>query len=264
MSPLWAEKKLVHFLSIWGPIILSHGHINSATEKARALAAEPSPLFTVPGAIQQGSRFPSSAGEQDWVSLGVRSKRKGGKGTFFSMLVTFTVELNSPQLGRMENSDSLSHSWNNESHHPWRAGWLWLWGPAGEPCLAEWLFTGQGRERAKGKRSQQWTEGWAQSSVPKGSQAGFLGPPECQGARGLARSLAPVAGNHSAMRIKTSRGPCAALGRFLFPLWERSRFQTAFKHNTVSSKEEMKPFKSSVLHVVPSPAAFKLHRSLLL
>lgn len=35
-SPLWAQKKLVHFLSIWGPIILSHGHINSATEKARA------------------------------------------------------------------------------------------------------------------------------------------------------------------------------------------------------------------------------------
>lgn len=51
---------------------------------------------------------------------------------------------------------------------------------------------------------------------------------------------------------------CSFRADFSFPLWEKSRFQTAFKHNTVSSKEEMKPFKSSVLHVVPSPAAFKL------
>lgn len=36
MSLLWAEKKSVYFFSIWGPIILSHGHITSATEKARA------------------------------------------------------------------------------------------------------------------------------------------------------------------------------------------------------------------------------------
>lgn len=39
---------------------------------------------------------------------GVGSKRKGGKGTFFSMLVSFFVELNS-QSGRRENSDSLHH-----------------------------------------------------------------------------------------------------------------------------------------------------------
>lgn len=78
----------------------------------------------------------------------------------------------------------------------------------------------QGRE-GKGQRENVHSSelrGWAQSSVPKGSQAGFLGPPECQGARVLARSLARVAGNHSAMRIKTSRGPCAALGQISLPL----------------------------------------------
>lgn len=51
---------------------------------------------------------------------------------------------------------------------------------------------------------------------------------------------------------------CSFRADFYFPLWWRSRFRTAFKHNMVSSKEEMKPFKSSALRVVPSPAALGL------
>ena len=51
---------------------------------------------------------------------------------------------------------------------------------------------------------------------------------------------------------------CSFRADFYFPLWWRSRFRTAFKHNTVSSKEEMNPFKSSALRVVPSPAALGL------
>lgn len=192
MSPLWAEKKLVHFLSIWGPIILSHDHINSAMEKARALAAKPSPLFTVPGTIQQGSRFPSNAGGQDRVSSGVGSKRKGGKGTFFSMLVTFFVELSSPQLGRMENSDSpMHHVENNEFHHPGRADWLWLWAPVGEHCLAEW-------PPGKGKTFTvvNWVCGFRAQSPWSPSRASW-GPlnvrePQCL----LACLLTQVAGNH--------------------------------------------------------------------
>jgi hypothetical protein len=59
MSPLWAKKKLVHFSGIWGPIILSHGHINSLL-KVQELSSVAKPWFIVSGTTGQGRRSASS------------------------------------------------------------------------------------------------------------------------------------------------------------------------------------------------------------
>lgn len=60
------------------------------------------------------------------------------------------------------------------------------------------------------------------------------------------------------MRIKTSRGPCAALGQVSISPCGGEAASKLHSNNTVSSKEEMKPFKSSALGAVRSPAALSL------
>lgn len=71
-----------------------------------------------------------------------------GEGTFFSVLVTFSLEFNSPQLGRMKNSDFLYLFQNNETYTPegrlaavvssgWRLG-AWLRCCSAKGCWSHW------------------------------------------------------------------------------------------------------------------------------
>lgn len=170
-----------------------------------------------------------------------------GEETFSSIPITFSLEFNSSQLGRMKNSDFLYLFWNNKPHTP-REGRLPMavgsgWG------LWTWL---RGRS-SKGS----WSQWRMQSPVPTGSQSGFLGPPDV----GEPCHLLVGSGGRKSLSYedKDSLGSlCSFRADFYFPVWWGSRFQAASKHNTVPSDEEMKPFKSSVPHVVPSPAAFRL------
>lgn len=64
MSPLWAEKKLVHFLSVWGPIILSHGHINCATERLE-LGSAANLMAHSAWSYQAGKQDPANTGQRE-------------------------------------------------------------------------------------------------------------------------------------------------------------------------------------------------------
>lgn len=171
MSPLWTEKKLVHFLSIWGPLILSHGHINSATENARAWQhSQPS----VPSAwhSEAGGRSPSNAGQQDGVVCpwGWTALPRGGEiifNTYFLFIMQFSP------VGK-----------DAKFWLPLLLLKQWTQLPR-EGRLAVAVGSGWGANSAKGSRSHWWTR----SPVPTGW--GFLGPPEC-----WEPCSSLVAGNH--------------------------------------------------------------------
>lgn len=232
MSPLWTEKKLVHFLSIWGPLILSHGHINSATEKARAWQHS-QPSVSSGWHYGAGGRPPSNAGQQDGVPLGLDCPAKG-RGDYFQCLLSLYNSI----LPNREGCKILTSFTSSKTMNPTS--------PGGQVSCGRGL--------------------WLRSQLSKGKQVTLVNSepsPHWLGLPGASRMLGALqlAGGRKSLSYEDkdpSGSLCNFRAHFCFPLWWGSRFQTAFKHNTVPSKEEMKPFKSSVSHVVPSPAAFRL------
>lgn len=182
MSPLWARKKLVHFLRIRGLIILSHSHINAAPEKA--WARQHSQAQVSQGLAQTGGEVGFTQTRDSQTVCPGGGLPGGAGGTVCSLPATFSIVWFSPR--NILISCTSSKTMNPLS---WEGRLAVAAGLAGE----NWPGWAAAQQREAVHRAN-W--GRAQSPVPRGPQPGFLGPPECQGAPMLARSLAPVAGNH--------------------------------------------------------------------
>lgn len=105
---------------------------------------------------------------------------------------------------------------------------------------------------AKGRCWQQWTDGMGSEPSPHGLPTGLPEAPWISGSP-TARSFAHSGGRKSlSYEDKDQSGsPCSFRADFSLPLWERSRFQTAFTHNTVSSKKKWNPLNLQFFTLYP-------------